>query len=377
MEKPETAAINWRFLFRVLIKAGALFILLNIIFAALNPLAALGRPSLYNHLIPGRQRLPYGENIADSYNLSLTNIPALFASHAISRPKAAGEFRVVILGDSGIWGWFLENEHTLTGQLNAGNHLTHDGRRMTFYNLGYPIMSLTKDLLLLDEAMGYEPDFIVWPVTLESFPREKQLAAPIVQNNAERVRPFIAQYALNLDPNDAQFVELDWVGRTIIGQRRSLADLLRLQLVGPAWAATGIDQAIPADIPLRKTDLEAGTSWQGFTESAPFTADDLAFDVLAAGMACAGDVPVLLVNEPIFTSDGANSNLRYNSFYPIWAYDAYRAMLLETAVSHNWPLLDLWNSIPPAEFTDTPVHLTATGTAQMAEIIMTQLADTP
>ncbi len=367
--------MTWPTIGRIVGKAALLFLLLNLIFAVLNPMEALGRPSLYNHLIPGRQRLPYGEAIADSYNLSLTNIPAMFASHAISRPKADDEFRIIILGDSGVWGWFLENEATLAGQLNAGNYVTDNGQRITAYNLGYPIMSLTKDLLLLDEAMRYEPDFIVWLVTLESFPHEKQLVAPIVQNNAERIRPFITQDALNLDPNDAQFVQLDWFNRTIIGQRRNLANLLRLQTTGFAWAATGIDQAIPPDIPRRKTDLDTSTNWQSFAETDPFTAADLAFDILVAGMARAGEAPVLLVNEPMFISDGQNSNLRYNSFYPIWAYDVYREMLMGTAVTHNWPYLDLWNRIPPAEFTDTPVHLTATGTKQMTELITVKILE--
>ena len=173
-----------------------------------------------------------------------------------------------------------------------------------------------------------------------------------MQNNWGRIRPLISQFTLNLNPNDEQFVNLDWFDRTIIGQRRNLADLLRLQTTGFVWAATGVDQTIPADIPLRKTDLDADTSWQGFTESAPFATDDLAFDVLAAGMARAGDAPILLINEPMFVSDGRNSDRRYNSFYPIWAYDLYREMLMETAVTHNWPYLDLWNSIPPEEFTD-------------------------
>ncbi len=367
---------GWRTIFRVVGKAALLFILLNVIFAALNPMEALGRLSLYNWLLPGRERLPYGEQIEQSYNLSLNNIPAMFASHAISQPKANDEFRVVILGDSGIWGWFLQNEDTLAGQLNAANLMTDDGRRMTFYNLGYPIMSLTKDLLILDEAMGYEPDLIIWPVTLESFPRDKQLVSPIVRNNGGRIRPFITQYSLTLTPNDAQFIEPTWWKRTIIGQRRNLADLLRLQTTGFAWAATGIDQAIPDEIPLRQTDLDADTSWQGFTESTPFTKDDLAFDVLVAGMAHAGNVPVLLINEPMFISDGQNSDMRYNSFYPIWAYDLYREMLVGTAVTHNWPYLDLWNSIPPTEFTDTPVHLTPAGTKLLAEMVANEILET-
>jgi hypothetical protein len=145
---------------------------------------------------------------------------------------------------------------------------------------------------------------------------------------------------------------------------------LRLQLLGFSWAATGIDQAIPVGIPLRQSDFDEDISWQDLTEPTALTADHLAIDVLAAGIKMAGDVPILIVNEPMFVSNGRNSDLRYNSFYPRWAYDAYRELLTATAESNHWLYLDLWNNIPPDEFTDSPVHLTPEGNVLLAEKIM-------
>jgi len=78
---------------------------------------------------------------------------------------------------------------------------------------------------------------------------------------------------------------------------------------------------------------------------------------------------VLIINEPMFISNGQNSDLRYNSFYPRWAYDQYRALLGKQAAANNWHYLDLWDSITPAEFTDTPVHLTPQGMAQFAQAV--------
>ncbi len=360
---------NWRVMGRILLKATFLFVAVNLLFVALRTEAALESPlhflSLYNRLYPGRERLPYGENPAQSYNLSLNSLPAMFASHTLSQPKAADEFRVIVLGDSGIWGWFLQNDETLTGQLNAMGLETEDGRHLVFYNLGYPIMSLSKDLLLLDEAMNYDPDLIIWPVTLESFAPGKQLDHPILQHNPARLRPLIERYDLNLDAHDPRFVEPDFWQRTLVGQRRALADWLRLQQVGVAWAATGIDQTIPTDIPLRQSDFEEDSSWQNFADETELTAVDLTFDILQAGLARAGDVPVLIINEPIFISDGQNSDVRYNLWYPRWAYDRYRQLLAQEMAGQLY--LDLWDVIPPAEFTDSPVHLTAAGTAVFAD----------
>jgi hypothetical protein len=354
---------------RVLIVTAVLFVTCNLVFAVLNPLETLGRVSLYNVVLPGRERLPYGEDSARSYNLSTDNIPAMFASHVIARPKPGDEFRVIVIGDSGTWGWMLENEHTLAGQINAQNLTTAEGKRVAAYNLGYPVMALTKDVLILEEALKYQPDLIVWPVTLESFPRAKQVFPSIVQNNAARVRELIARYQLNLDPHDSRFVDPDLFGRTIFGQRRNLADWLRLQALGFAWAATRIDQALPAESKLRQADFEKDVSWQDFNEPAALTGSDLAFDVLDAGLKMAGNLPVLVVNEPMFISRGQNSDLRYNSFYPRWAYDQYRALLNGQAAANSWHYLDLWDSIAPDEFTDTPVHLTPNGMAQLARTV--------
>jgi hypothetical protein len=80
----------------------------------------------------------------------------------------------------------------------------------------------------------------------------------------------------------------------------------------------------------------------------------------------------LIVNEPIFISDGENSDLRYNLWYPRWAYDSYRQLYQAAAENLDWHFLDLWNSIDSDEFTDSPVHLTPTGTQYLAE----QLRDT-
>ena len=95
-------------------------------------------------------------------------------------------------------------------------------------------------------------------------------------------------------------------------------------------------------------------------------ASDLAFDVLAAGVSAAGPVPVLIANEPTFVSNGQNSDIRYNFFYPRWAYDDYRQLLAGEAQSHGWRYLDLWDAVGNDQFTDSPIHLSAEGNARLA-----------
>lgn len=356
---------SWAFLLRVIVKALLLFALCNLIFAIVYPIEWIGKVSLYGTVHPARLRLPYGENPSESYNVSVNNIPALFASHEVSQTYPDDEFRVFLIGDSNTWGWLLENDEALSAQLNNAS-LTINGESVVSYNLGYPVMSLTKDLLILDESMQYNPDMIIWLVSLASFPPEQQLFPPLVQENQSRLLPLIDNYDLNIKPDDEAFAQIDLWERTIVGQRRLLADLLRLQTYGLSWSATGIDQVIPETITLRQSDFEEDFSWSSYTEPTELTRDDLAFDVLSAGIQRAGDIPVIIINEPMFISNGQNSDIRYNSFYPQWVYDQYRDLLNETATMNAWQYLDLWDRIDSQEFTDSPVHLSADGTETLA-----------
>jgi hypothetical protein len=360
---------------RMLLKSFALFVALNFIFALIKPMPAIGKLSLYNWLLPGRERLPYGDDPARSYNLNLYSLEAMFASHKLAGdPKAANEFRVFVIGDSSVWGFLLENEDTLTGALNSADLLSADGRAVVFYNLGHPTISLTKDLMILDYAMQYEPDLIIWPVTLESFPINKQTSSPIVQNNAERVRNLIARFNLAIDPNGSELEEESVFDHSLIDQRRNLADIVRLQLYGFSWAATGIDVFIPDEIELRATDLESTQDYYGLLPS-ELPRDWLAFDVLQAGVDLAGETPVLIVNEPIYVSQGANSDIRYNSFYPRWVYDAFRELIEAESAARDWQYADLWQAAGNAEFTNTPIHLTPQGTLEFGEAIIAELAN--
>jgi len=353
---------------RILLKAFLLFVAFNVVFALLSPMPLINSLTIYNGLVPGRTRLPFGED-ASAYNLSLNSLEAMFTSHEVTQPKHDDEYRVFVIGDSSVWGILLKPDETLASELKI---VLDDGRTLQAYNLGHPVLSLTKDLLILDYAMRYEPDMIIWLTTLRSFPRDKQFSAALVQNNAPHVRRLFQDLELDYDLADPQLNDPTFFDRTIIGQRRPLADWLRLQLYGVMWASTGIDQTYPDEIDLRTGDFDTNIAWDEITEPRQLTDADLAFDVLEAGHRVAGEIPILIINEPIFISKGENSDLRYNLWYPRWAYDSYRQLYQAAAENLNWHFLDLWNSIDSDEFTDSPVHLTPRGTQLLAE----QLRDT-
>jgi hypothetical protein len=292
----------------------------------------------------------------------------MFASHVLaSTAKTPDEYRVFLIGDSSVWGTLLTPEQTLAGQLNT-NPISACGKTVKAYNLGYPTISLTKDLMILDQAQQYQPDMIIWLTTLEAFPKDKQFASTLVANNTERIQHLIAKYNLNANPNDSALIKVSKQDQTFVSQRRAVADLIRLQIDGVLWASTGIDQIYPKDYEHAQINLDASDDFHGIKN----LNGTLAVDVLEAGMHAA-PVPTILINEPMLISTGLNSDVRYNFFYPRWAYDAYRQQLHELATAQHWHYLDLWDLAPASEFTNSAIHLTPSGEIllanQIAEVI--------
>lgn len=351
------------FVLRVILKAILLFIIINILWAVFQPFPWLARLQLYNHLLPGRARLPYAENIDAANSVSATDLNTLLYSHELADAYPADEFRVLLVGDSSVWGYLLKPDETLSAALNQMALTTSDGRPMRFYNLGYPGMTLAKDLLLLDAASAFDVDAVVWLVTLESFDRSMIYEHGVVEANLPRLAELwrvgesmvIKSYGLEL---------------TLLRQRQLVADWLRLQLVAFPWAATGIDQIYPDVYTPRQEDFDENVRWDGLDPDRGFDSERLLPDLFRGVMDRMGDIPVLLVNEPIFISQGLNSDLHYNFFYPRWAYDAYRQEMTALTTAEGWDYLDVWDQIDADSFTDSAIHMTPEGTRQLAELLV-------
>jgi hypothetical protein len=361
----------------VLVKGLILFIIINLICASIY--IPYGKLSLYNILLPGRERFPFAEEVPEKIcNLTITNLDAMFSSHIIASPKSKDEYRVVLLGDSSVWGASLRPEDTLAGQLDAANLITCDGRKVHVYNLGYPRNSITKDVLILSEAMRYEPDLIAWITTLGSLTLDRRLDHPIVLSNHSRVIELSRKYNLQFDFNTISFQNSSFVDRTLIGSRRDLFDWARLQLYGVLWAATGVDQIYRNSYKVypipELTDNISFFDWQ----PPAFDLHLLSLDVLEAGMEIAGRTPVILVNEPILIISGQkNSDLRYDPSYPRWVYDQYRQIMNAESKENDWHYIDLWDLVPSNEFWgDTDMHLMPAGEARFAERLIPYIQST-
>ncbi len=337
---------------RILIKAVLLFTIFNYAFAFV-PNSAIWKLSLYNTVLPGRPRFIQ----EDDLNL-------LFGTHEIANSaQIPNEYKVIVLGDSSTWGYLLNPEETFSGVLNSSNLEICHQQPVHVYNLGYPKLSLFKDLILLQEAMKYEPDLIIWMITLNSTLRENE-QHPMVNKNSEVAQELIDKYGLAVEINSGDDSSLHQ--KTFLARRNELSRFIQYQLDGIRWESTGEEGHKKYD-PIG-LDVKADNTFGGLL---PPTLDPylIQFDILQAGTLIAQNTPVIMVNEPIQIVTGENREIRYNKNYPRWAYDQYRDLMNFQSTERQWNYKDLWNIIPPTEFTDSAVHRTANGEKILAEKI--------
>ena len=335
-------------LIKAALKALALFAAFNVIYFFVQPLEMLDHITLYNHLFPGRIRFPFSDETTEPSNTSIARLEAMFASHVLDgTPKTKTEYRVLILGDSAIWGLEVSADGTVPACLDRARMSLPDGRTIRAYNLAYPAPNILRDTLIMGRAIeGYQPDLIVWFITLRSLSREEFALSDVVVEQREEAIALAEDVGYSLP-----LTEPDWLEATFWGQRRGLRAWLQHQLQGITWGASGVDY--PQRPFYRPPEYDLPNS-----DAYDMSDKQFAADMLIRGMKFAEDarVPVLLINEPIFISTGANSHIRYNADYPRAAYDEYRARIAKLAESHRWNYMDLWDAVPPEQFIRTALH---------------------
>lgn len=349
---------------RLLIKTTVLFLIFNSL-CFLITFFPYGNLTLYNSIFTGRDRLPFGDNPSESYNITINNIDAMVASHKIAGDKKhADEFRIIVIGDSSIWGFLQNPDETLTGLITAKSDTSCQEKRIEVFNIGYPSLSILKDLALLDKVTKYHPDLVLWFITLESMVKKDQMTTPLIENNPDLINTIISTYDL-----DYQMFELSLWDRSLFKQRRNYADIIKLQFYGLLWSATGIDQAYPETYNPAQRDFKEDFSFKDFKNRELYE-DDLAFDVIKYSIRENPGIDFIIINEPILISKGKNSDIRYNYYYPKWAYDRYREILNDFTIENGIKYFDFWNLVSENHFTNSAIHLDAFGEQSLANEIL-------
>lgn len=335
---------------RILFKASLLFVIFNFAFAYV-PDAILWRISLYNTVLPGKTRFPLEENLEEIFN----------AHEIASSALRKDEYKVVVLGDSSVWGYKVNPDETSASLVNAAHISVCDGKTVHIYNLGYPAPLVLKDMLILQRALSYQPDLIIWNITLLSMLETKQdvRSHVLMKNNPTATNNLMNQYGLGAEIGYLPVSSSQH--QTFLDQRNDLARFVKAQLDDIRWATTGGEQVDKTYTSL-EMDVNSDLVFKKYNLPPPtLNRNLLHFEVLAAGVKMAGNVPVIFLNEPIQIVTGANSDVRYNKMYPRWVYNQYRTLMRAHAAQAGWDYVDQWNIIPPTQFSDTTFHRTTIG----------------
>jgi hypothetical protein len=310
-----------------------------------------------------RERFPLSTSSPADDAQDLGNLDAMFAAHVVSNPKAADEYRVIVLGDSAVWGLQLTPHQTLPGQLDS-LRLTCGGKNVRFYNLSFPRSSATKDLMILDKAMQYQPDLIIWSVTWYTLMPKTRVDHWLVQQNPAEFYALASRFGFL--PRDYRAPS---VLDTVLARDRAIFRETRFELYSLVQLGAGVDQ-IPGPPEVLPASLSSDLTFEGMKPPL-LRESQVSLDQVADFHALAGSVPVIMFNEPILVVSGVpNSDVRYDSYYPRWVYDQYRQYVSADAGQHGWNYLDLWNAFPASYFTDTPLHLKPEGQRLLAESLV-------
>jgi hypothetical protein len=341
----------------VLLKALILFLVLESAIMRVAP--TLEGASVYAAAHLDRPRFPVSTLSPVDDALDVGNLRAMFAAHVISQPKAADEFRVLVLGDSATWGTQMDAGETLPAQLDSLG-LKCGNRNVHVYNLSFPRSSATKDLMILDEAMSSRPDLVIWMLTWYTLmPKTRTDHFLITQNQDEYYK--LARRFDFLPKDYALPSAVD----EITGRVSALYRIARFQVYALIQRATGMDQlpGPPIGVPL---ELSADATFEGMRPPT-LRLGQVSLDQVKDAYTVAGSTPLVVVNEPMLILEGVpNSGIRYNGYYPRWVYDQYRRYLGDEAVKDGWDYLDLWDAFPPWFFGDTPLHLIPEGQRSLA-----------
>jgi hypothetical protein len=308
--------------FRVILKALVLFVGFNLL------LTLFPNPSyfVFRQLLPKLNKFPIYAVYYDSqakHGFGAQNVfdlNVLFNTHLISyEKKPANQYRIVFIGDSTVRDGTI---YLMVDQQGCGGKILHA------YDLGYYGASATKDLMILQEAMNYSPDLIVWSVTDRTLSNEpKDFATANFADLIELTHTY--SLSIPLDQSLNRSSSFFSGGDKIRLQTRLV---LNYAILFPAIRnPQRMIQTATNDI---KTNNSADQ------ETLPPSGTYL-FSALTAAPKIAGGIPFLLINQPRPSEVVAQAD-----------YMQYRQELLSLTSEQHWIFLDLWNLVPDEDFTD-------------------------
>ena len=385
-ESGESAARDSRlatrdYFLRVVVKALLLFLLFDVLQAAVGLDRRLESLSIYRRLVPPLARL---SAMRDYPAGVMWPLGPLLDAHRIGLPKGTDEYRVAVLGDSGTFDPYHRSADAVPGQMSRLGVRVGE-RRLVAYNLAYQKANAVAGLLILRHAVEKKADAAVWFVSLFDLGSD----APsrvwggemhiIVRTNADELPDLVRRYGISTWETRRLVREEPLWKRSIIFRGARYRDdalllarsVLDLTSAGDPTESVRPERPWVGSFPLPAVpDLE-----QNGADDPPMPNGRWRTLVAGEALARARGAVLLVVNDPIFVASGPNSDREYNSYYGKAIYDRYRRVLETFCRENAIPYLDLWNLVPPSEFADTPGHYTLAGNARIARAVTGKLME--
>ena len=346
---------------RVLLKAIVLLLTVNFICVICNfdPLLALMKINIAGLIGHGRARLVYP---ADTSNGQLP-LESLFAAHTLAySPKLPNEFRVLLIGASGVNGVYLPDDETLAGQLTARG-ININGKSVVVYNLGYPGPNVVKESLIFSEALEYQPDLVIFFVTQASFYNGKfNPLDPLLtffNLNRGQLKQITDTYGLQHWYDQHFAGNSFWDTWLSFHNQEALPVWLR-SLFYPVTTYTLVwtgPRIIDTPIPEKPVYFKG---MHGFDQ---MPAENWQFLLVDQALAEKSGTKLLFVNDPMMIGEGKN----YSPVYQRSFYDEYHTAVNAYMQDNGLWYVDLWNLIPAKYFSDTVYHYDAAGAELLSE----------
>jgi hypothetical protein len=212
---------------RALVKGIVLFLLFNVAYRACQPIQMGLLPTLYNHLVNGRDRLLWNKQ---------TNLPLLLKDHIIQQ-ATSDTWNIVMLGSSETHGG-ASVDGTTIAHLNALDLVAADGRSVRFYNLATPSADAWKELIVAELVLqaGLPIDMLV--LNAHDYTFTVDYPHTLVIRNPGIAADMVQRY--QLDPALLQYLVSPGV-QTLWTERATLLAWLYDQSQSAAWQIARFD----------------------------------------------------------------------------------------------------------------------------------------
>jgi hypothetical protein len=293
-------------------------------------------------------------------------------------PARPDELRVVLAGNSAIYGFPLPVEKSIAFLLNRD--FAARGVPAHVYNLAYVTTYQLKDAVILHEALDYEPDVIVYPLTLSEFHHVAPILwaglSELFVSNRDTVASFRADPPAGLgEPFRAYRAEYEpRLPRRLFMHLRETGTFLRLAVRRNAeWLSERLGSPVPGPptpkMTGRQSRYNCGATKRKF--STHFS-DWWTWNILAylEQIRRSRGVEVVVVNWPVAHEPVADC---YNVRYPANAMARFNAWLRDEAAARGLHYVDLHDLLPSDAFLDS-LHVGADGHRQVAEQLERALA---